>query len=48
MRVLTYSDLNHHNKIHFGRSPEGKAVQRAKECTLSTHGEEILQTKSLH
>lgn len=47
-RVLAYSDLNHHDQIHLGRSPEERAVQRATECTLSTHREEILPAKSLH
>ena len=46
-RVLAYSDLNRHDQIHLGRSPEERAVQRAAECTLSTHREEILPAKSL-
>lgn len=46
-RVLAYSDLNHHDQIHLGRSPEERAVQRATKCTLSTHREEILLAKSL-
>lgn len=30
MRVLSYSDLNHHNLIHWAGSPENKTVQRAR------------------
>lgn len=46
--MLAYSDLNRHDQIHLGRSPEERAVQRATECTLSTHREEIWPAKSLH
>lgn len=45
--MLAYSDLNHHDQIHLGSSPEERAVQRATECTLEyTPGRNIAGEKS--